>query len=43
MAHGRAHAGDYRDLVELLREELDSTPAAETTALCEHLRRGEDV
>lgn len=33
----------YRDLVELLREELGSTPAAETTVLYEHLRRDEDV
>jgi DNA-binding SARP family transcriptional activator len=33
----------YRDLVELLREELGSTPAAETTVLYERLRRGEDT
>ncbi len=33
----------YRDLAESLREELGSTPAAETAALHERLRRGEDV
>lgn len=33
----------YRDLAELLREEFGSTPAAETAALHERLRRSEDV
>ncbi len=33
----------YRDLVELLREQLGSAPAAETAALYESLLRGEDV
>jgi non-specific serine/threonine protein kinase len=33
----------YRDLVELLRKELGSSPAPETTKLYERLRRGEDI
>jgi predicted ATPase/DNA-binding SARP family transcriptional activator len=33
----------YQALVELMRAELDSPPAPETTALCERLRRGEAV
>jgi tetratricopeptide (TPR) repeat protein len=33
----------YKDLVELLKDELASVPAPETTALHERLRRGEEV
>jgi DNA-binding SARP family transcriptional activator len=33
----------YRDLADLLREDLGSIPAAETAALHERLRRGEDA
>jgi two-component SAPR family response regulator len=33
----------YRDLLELLGEELGSSPAPETTELYERLRRGEDL
>ncbi len=33
----------YEELVELMRDELDSPPASETTALFERLRRGEEV
>ncbi len=33
----------YRDLLELLREELGSSPAPETSELYERLRRGEDI
>ncbi len=33
----------YRDLLELLGEELGSSPAPETTELYERLRRGEDI
>ena len=40
MENGRAHARHHRDLVESLREELGTSPAAETTALHERLRLG---
>jgi DNA-binding SARP family transcriptional activator len=39
---GRA-LGHYRSLVELLREELGSSPAPETVALYEDVLRGEEV
>jgi DNA-binding SARP family transcriptional activator len=33
----------YQELVELMHDELASPPAAETSALFERLRRGEEV
>jgi DNA-binding SARP family transcriptional activator len=33
----------YQELVQIMRDELDSPPAPETTALFERLRRGEEV